>query len=183
MCGDLILFNDEVRHMRAAAFVDELVSHLKMSSLWVGSDFAMGYKREGNVDFLREQGKEKGFEVEVIDLIVAQGETVSSTLIRQALDAGEMEKAAEWLASLCAARGSGAWREAWTADWFPTANVEVWGEQVIPRNGVYAGWGILGTERFMAMTNVGVRPHFDGNNITVEAYLLDFDRDIYGSLP
>jgi riboflavin kinase/FMN adenylyltransferase len=174
-------FDEDVRQMRAAAFVDELVSHLKMSSLWVGSDFAMGYKREGNVAFLREQGIQKGFDVHPIDLIVAEGETVSSTLIRQALDEGEMEKATEWLGRAYALRGEvihGQKRGRQIG--FPTANVAVWDEQVIPRNGVYAGWAMLGDERFMAMTNVGVRPHFDGSSITVEAYLLDFDRDIYG---
>ena len=54
-------FNDAVRQVRAAAFVDQLLQNLKMSALWVGSDFAMGYKREGNVPFLREQGLQKGF--------------------------------------------------------------------------------------------------------------------------
>ena len=63
---------------------------------------------------------------------------------------------------------------------YPTANTAVWDEQVLPANGIYAGWARLGNERFMAMTNVGVRPTFDGKNITVEPYLLDFDRDIYG---
>jgi riboflavin kinase/FMN adenylyltransferase len=141
----------------------------------------MGYKREGNVAFLREQGIQKGFDVHPIDLIVAEGETVSSTLIRQALDEGEMEKATEWLGRAYALRGEvihGQKRGRQIG--FPTANVAVWDEQVIPRNGVYAGWAMLGDERFMAMTNVGVRPHFDGSSITVEAYLLDFDRDIYG---
>jgi riboflavin kinase/FMN adenylyltransferase len=63
---------------------------------------------------------------------------------------------------------------------FPTANVAAWSEQVIPGNGVYACWALLGSERFMAVTNIGVRPTFNGQGITVEAHLLDFDRDIYG---
>jgi len=63
---------------------------------------------------------------------------------------------------------------------FPTANMAVWDEQVIPANGIYASWARLGDERFMAATNVGVRPHFQGHTVTVEPYLLDFDRDIYG---
>ncbi|NDJ59904.1 MAG: hypothetical protein GYB67_02195, partial [Chloroflexi bacterium] len=62
---------------------------------------------------------------------------------------------------------------------YPTANIDVWSEQVIPANGVYAGWAVLGEERFMAVTNVGQRPTFDGQGVTVEAHLLDFDRDIY----
>lgn len=174
-------FNDEVRHMRAAAFVDELVEHLKMTSLWVGSDFALGYKREGNVDFLREQGLQKGFDVQAIDLLLAQGAAVSSTTIRQALLDGDMEKASAGLGRAYALAGEVVHGEKRGRKiGFPTANIDVWQEQVIPRNGVYAGWADLGGERFMAMTNVGVRPHFDGSHVTVEAYLLDFDRDIYG---
>ena len=63
---------------------------------------------------------------------------------------------------------------------FPTANIHVWDEQVIPANGIYAGWANLGNERFMAATSVGIRPQFDGDDVRVEAYILDFDRMIYG---
>jgi riboflavin kinase/FMN adenylyltransferase len=63
---------------------------------------------------------------------------------------------------------------------FPTANTYVWEGQIIPANGVYACWASLGDERFMAVTNVGNRPTFDGKSVTVEAHLLDFERDIYG---
>jgi riboflavin kinase/FMN adenylyltransferase len=63
---------------------------------------------------------------------------------------------------------------------FPTANINVWEQQVIPANGVYVGWAWLGEERFMAMMNVGISPTFENKDVTVEAYLLDFNRDIYG---
>jgi riboflavin kinase/FMN adenylyltransferase len=56
----------------------------------------------------------------------------------------------------------------------------VWEEQIIPANGVYACWATLGSERFMAVTNIGYRPTFDGQELRVEAHLLDFDREIYG---
>ena len=60
-------FNDEVRHIRAATFVDRLLTHLRMAELWVGADFAMGYKREGNVDSLKAQASEKGFALRVVN--------------------------------------------------------------------------------------------------------------------
>lgn len=175
-------FNSEFRQIRAAAFVDTLIGHLRLSSLWVGSDFAMGYQREGNVDFLRDQGEAKGFSLQVIDLLLADSDgAISSTAIREALLAGEVEQARDWLGrsyvlSGEVVHGDHRGRELG----FPTANMDIWAEQVIPANGIYAGWARLGDERFMAATNVGVRPQFDGDNITVEAYLLDFDRDIYG---
>jgi riboflavin kinase/FMN adenylyltransferase len=174
-------FNDTIRQIRAADFVDQLVHHLKVDSLWVGADFAMGYQREGNVAFLKKQGAEKGFAVEVIDLMTNHDKAISSTAIREAVQRGDVEQARAWLGRGYEVVGEvvhGAKRGRQIG--YPTANVAVWDEQVIPANGVYAGWAMLGSERFMAMTNVGVRPHFDGKNITVEAYLLDFDRDIYG---
>jgi riboflavin kinase / FMN adenylyltransferase len=174
-------FNDEIRQIRAADFVDQLIEHLKLDALWVGSDFAMGYKREGNVDFLRQQGEAKGFAMQVIDLMTNDGETLSSTAIREAIQSGAVEQANKWLGRGYEVVGEVVHGEKRGRQiGFPTANIGVWDEQVIPANGIYAGWATLGTERFMAMTNVGVRPHFNGENVTVESYLLDFDRDIYG---
>lgn len=175
-------FNSEFRQIRAAAFVDMMLAHLKLSSLWVGSDFAMGYQREGNIAFLRAQGEAKGFTLQAIDLIVAETDgAISSTAIREALVAGEVDKARGWLGRSYALSGEvvhGDHRGRLLG--FPTANMATWPEQVIPANGIYAGWAYLGSERFMAATNIGVRPQFDGQDVRVEAYLLDFDRDIYG---
>lgn len=174
-------FNENIRQIRAADFVDLLLEHLKIESLWVGTDFALGYKREGNVEYLRAQGKEKGFSVHAIDLVENHGEAISSTAIRQALLDGHMEQVTAWLGRPYELSGEVVHGEKrGRTIGFPTANIAVWDEQVIPANGVYAGWATLGAERFMAMTNVGIRPHFAGDDITVEAYLVDFDRDIYG---
>lgn len=176
-------FNDQVRQIRAADFVDQLVSHLSMEVLWVGSDFAMGYKREGNVPFLQGQGEQKGFSVHEIDLIQNGDTAISSTAIRAALEGGQVEQARKWLGRAYSVAGEvihGEKRGRLLG--FPTANMAVWDEQVIPANGIYASWARLGSETFMAATNVGVRPHFDGTVMTVEPYLLDFDREIYGEV-
>jgi riboflavin kinase/FMN adenylyltransferase len=179
-------FDDHLRHIRAAAFVDLMRERLHLSELWVGAEFALGYKREGNVPFLRAQGAEKGFVVDAVDLMAvddtADGpRTISSSEIRAALNAGSVETAHEMLGRPYGVRGEvvhGLARGRTIG--FPTANIAVPPERLIPANGVYAGWAILGDERFMAVTNVGTRPTFSGHDVTVEAYLLDFDRDIYG---
>jgi riboflavin kinase / FMN adenylyltransferase len=175
-------FDESLRHIRAAAFVDTLIERLQMSALWVGADFAMGYQREGNVSFLQAQGAEKGFDLQVLDLLTNHDDAaISSTHIRQAIQAGEVEKARHWLG-----RGYSVTGEVTHGEQrgrkigFPTANVDAWSEQVLPANGVYAGWATLGDEQFMAVTNIGVRPTFSGQGVTVEAHLLDFNRDIYG---
>ncbi len=178
-------FDAALRQMRASAFVDRLVEHLRLAELWVGADFALGYKREGNVAFLREQGKVRGFTVHEVELLAADGERISSSYIRSLLEAGAMEQVREQLGrgyALCGEVIHG--KKRGRAIGFPTANIDVWAEQVIPANGVYAGWAYLGSgatrERYMAMTNVGISPTFMNKDITVEAYLLDFDREIYG---
>jgi riboflavin kinase/FMN adenylyltransferase len=184
-------FNDEVRHMRAASFVDLLLKHLRMSSLWVTADFALGYQREGNFSYLSAQGGEKGFEVRQIDLIQAPetpktpahaAATISSSHIRQALLEGNVQDAADWLGRAYQVEGvviKGDQRGRTIG--FPTANLKLWDVQLIPATGVYACWVRLHVtnERYMAVTNIGYRPTFDGQDLRVEAHLLDFDRDIY----
>ncbi len=176
-------FDAHLRQIRAADFVDQLLRHLNMTGLWVGSDFAMGYKREGNIDFLRLEGQAKGFQLEVIDLIVNDHAAISSSAIRDALRAGDVERARSLLGRSYAVSGEVVRGEARGRKiGFPTANIAAWDQLVIPANGVYAGWAALEDEpeRYMAVTNVGIRPTFNGENVTVEVHLLDFDRDIYG---
>lgn len=176
-------FDDRVRHIRAADFVDMLISHLKVAELWVGEDFALGYEREGNVTFLREQGKAKDFSVHAVDLVQAEatGEAISSTLIRQALAEGKVDQVRAWLGRSYSVTGEvihGKNRGQGLG--YPTANIAVWDRQIVPMNGVYAGWAYLGEERFMAMTNVGISPQFMNAEVSVEPHILDFDRNIYG---
>jgi riboflavin kinase/FMN adenylyltransferase len=177
-------FDESVRQIRAADFVDMLHKHLRMSALWATASFAMGYKREGNIEFLTAQGLEKGFTVETIDYLLANGgdaHRISSSEIRQTLTEGDVEQATYYLGRPYTVAGevvSGEMRGRQIG--FPTANIDVWQEQILPRHGVYACWATLGTERFMAVTNIGHRPTFGGEDATVEAHLLDFDRDIYG---
>lgn len=176
-------FNEDVAQIPAADFVDLMVKHLKPASLWVGKDFALGYKREGDIRFLRQQGWDKGYEVQIIEMLQADNadSIISSTMIRQALELGEVERANQWLGRSYSLEGEVVHGEKrGRGIGFPTANIAVWDEQVIPANGVYACWAQLGDERFKAVTNIGVRPTFEGTSVTVEAHLLDFDRDIYG---
>ena len=176
-------FNDSTRQMRASDFVDQLVDHLKISELWVGSDFALGYKREGNVEFLTAQGQEKGFSVTAIELIMSDSgdKVIRSSEIREHLMVGDVDRVRAWLNRGYTVVGEVVHgQQRGRTIGFPTANIEVWAEQIIPANGVYAGWATLGDKTVKAVTNIGIRPTFDGDNVTVEAHLLDFNRDIYG---
>lgn len=174
-------FDDEVRHIRAADFVDQLIATLDMRELW-GGNFALGYQREGDISFLRSQGREKGFTVELVDAMVEwNGQLVSSRRVRGALEAGNIAEVNGCLGRFYSVRGpviKGDQRGRTIG--FPTANLSLWDELLLPANGVYATYAWLGDERYAAATNVGVRPTVNGNHLRVEAHLLDFDRDIYG---
>lgn len=180
---DLVIthpFNEEVRHTRAAEFVEQLRFYLDMQQLW-GGKFVLGYKREGDLPFLRALGREKGFTVEVVNAMVTwQGELVSSSRVRRGLETGNVADVTGCLGRRYAVsgrvmEGEGRGRSMG----FPTANVEVWEEQMLPVNGVYASYVWLGEERFKAAVNVGVRPTVNGGDVTVEAHLLDFEGDLY----
>lgn len=174
-------FDDELRQIRAAAFVDQLLEHLRMERLWVGTDFALGYQREGNVAFLQGEGARRGFTVQTIDLLEVRENVISSTLIRDLLSAGNVDSARDLLGRAYAVGGEVVHGQArGRAIGFPTANLDVWEGKIIPANGVYAGWATFADQRYMAVTNVGLRPTFNGEGITVEAHLLDFDGDLYG---
>ncbi len=173
-------FNDVVRRTRAADFVDQLQRHLDMRQLW-GGDFSFGYKREGDVPFLRQLGQEKGFTVELVQGMVELADgVVSSSRVRASLTEGDVADVADCLGRPYHVRGlivMGDQRGRTIG--FPTANLAAWDEQLRPANGVYATYAWIGGQRHMAATNVGVRPTINGGNVTIEAHILDFDRDIY----
>lgn len=175
-------FNDEVRQVRAADFVDRLIRHLNMRALWVGEDFALGYQREGTVAFLRQQGTERGFAVEVVDLMDAGDERVSSSRVRAALAQGDTAEAARLLGRPYFISGTvveGARRGRTIG--IPTANLAVPEELAIPARGVYAARVPVDGHNTAAVVNIGMRPTFEGNSaLTVEAHLLDFSGDLYG---
>ncbi|MEM9951199.1 MAG: bifunctional riboflavin kinase/FAD synthetase [Chloroflexota bacterium] len=176
-------FDETVRDMRAEEFVDTLISSLQMTCLRVGSDFALGYEREGDVDYLAQLGQEKGYELRPIELLKlnADEDRISSSMVRSVLREGNVTKASDLLGRPYSVTGTviqGDQRGRQIG--FPTANMQIWEQQLLPTTGVYAGWATLGDERFMAVTNLGMRPTFDGQSLSLEPHLLDFDRNIYG---
>ncbi|MEO0562302.1 MAG: bifunctional riboflavin kinase/FAD synthetase [Chloroflexota bacterium] len=174
-------FNHDVIETRAADFVDRLVAYMNLTGLWVGEDFALGYKREGDVAFLKQQGDAKGFSVQPVALVDTESDIVSSTTIRRALLDADLVTAQQLLGRSYHVSGEiihGQKRGRQIG--FPTANIEVPGTKLIPATGVYACWAYLGDERHMAATNIGYNPTFGNDAISVEAHLLDFNRDIYG---
>ncbi|MCZ7670078.1 MAG: hypothetical protein M5U34_24340 [Chloroflexi bacterium] len=127
----------------------------------------LGYKREGDVPFLRQLGAERGFSVQVINTMVeVDDDWVSSSRIRRRLTEGQIEEV-----NACLGRPFQVSGEVVLGDrrghtiGFPTANLEVWDELLLPANGVYATYAWVGQRRYLAATNVGIRPTVNGRSV------------------
>jgi riboflavin kinase/FMN adenylyltransferase len=185
--GVVLAFDEARAREEAEDFVaDVLVGGLAARLVVVGEDFHFGRGRRGNVELLRRLGSTMGFEVEGLGLQAGPGLAgpVSSTAIRLALARGEVDVVARQLGRPHEVRGpvvagDGRGRELG----YPTANVAVHPEILLPAEGIYAGWFVLpGGDAHAAAVSVGRRPtfHQDAAAPVLEAYLLDFEGDLYG---
>ena len=175
-----ITFDAELAGVRADDFAGMLVESLGMRRLVVGPDFAMGYRREGDVAALSALGARMGFSVSVVDLLSEGSDPVSSTSVRGALARGDVAAAAAMLGrnfSLAGTVVSGERRGRTLG--FPTANLEPPADAAVPADGIYACLAHVGGDVHMAATSIGTRPTFDGVGRTIEAFLLQFDNDLY----
>jgi riboflavin kinase/FMN adenylyltransferase len=158
-----------------------LADRLRLAHLVVGEDFRFGKDRTGDVALLERLGTEMGFVVETIPLVTRDEVPVSSSRIRELIEAGEVSRTAELLDSWFTIThpvvdGDKRGRQIG----FPTANLRPPARKVIPARGVYACFATLAGEVHDAAVNVGVRPTFGGGELLIEAFILDFDEDIYG---
>ncbi len=180
-------FTLELSRMGPDEFVQSvLVDRLHAARVVVGEDFRFGHKAKGNVPLLRELGEKYDFAAEGVPL-VANGEPISSTSIRECLGEGDVSAAAQLLGRPhrvegVVVRGARRGRELG----FPTANLETLPYTAIPADGVYAGHllcdsGDYPGARWPAAISIGTNPTFEGEERTVEAYALDRDDlDLYG---
>ena len=176
-----LTFSKELAALDAKTFMALLHKYLRMKSLIIGPDFALGKDRQGNIDTLKKLGETMGFTVTVVPPLKIKGEIVSSTAIRHALSEGNMEKYKTMTGrnfSLAGKVVSGAGRGGGLG--FPTANLDVSKGQALPPDGVYCGLAHINGSFYQAMTNRGTNPTFGENELTIESFLLDYDGDLYG---
>ena len=174
-------FDDAFAKISADEFVDRVVAAGDIRRIVVGPDFHFGRRAEGDVQKLRSRGERDGFAVDVVTPVQLDGSVVSATRIRNLLLAGDVESAARLLGRSFAIRARvvhGAKRG--RALGFPTINVALPTERLLPRDGIYAVWAEMGEGRFKAAATLGARPAFGGGERVLEAYLLDFSGDVYG---
>ena len=179
----IIPFDEVFAKTTAEKFVDEvLLGRIGVKDLFVGYDYAFGKGRAGNIDFLKDQGAEKGFSVSVIDAYYKKDVIVSSTKIRQLVAEGRMMDTAELLGRYYQIRGKvqrGKQRGGKEIG-YPTANLYISEEDLVPRRGVYVCQVVFDGEYFGGVINIGYNPTFGEETLVAETHIFDFDQYIYG---
>ncbi|MEV6812182.1 bifunctional riboflavin kinase/FAD synthetase [Micromonospora sp. NPDC051296] len=180
----VVPFTPEFSRLPAEAFVhDVLVEHLHAALVVVGDNFRFGHRAAGDVALLERLGRTFGFAVEGAPLVAEAGTVFSSTYIRSCVDAGDVRAAAAALGRPhrlegVVVRGDQRGRELG----FPTANLLCHRYAAVPADGIYAAWMVRRGQRqpLAAAVSIGTNPTFSGRERRVEAYVLDFDGDLYG---
>ena len=181
-------FDRQLADTTAFDFMKRLKTQLGLDHLILGYDATLGKDREGNATRLTEIGSELGYNVETVSALSDESGVISSTEIRKLVTVGKVDEAARLLGHPYRLQGLVTYgdRRGRTIG-FPTANLNYAREKVIPTGGIYACWAQehdLHGGRHMAAVNIGTNPTFtpDKQTMNVEAYLLDFDRDIYDQM-
>lgn len=177
-------FNQDLTSLDARAFLQILKSHTGFSWIFTGPDFALGKDRLGDIAALKEIGLQMDFQLQVIAQQMEKNQVVSSSQIRQDLLAGRVRDANRKLGHHFMLPGKVVHGENRGSKLgFPTANLEIAPELLIPGNGVYVTRAWMTESDHQAVTNIGLRPTFE-NSLPVprvEPHILDLDRDLYDS--
>jgi riboflavin kinase/FMN adenylyltransferase len=176
-------FNARFAALSAEEFVDQvLVKGCQVKHLIIGDDFRFGQGRTGDYAFLQQAGARHGFTVEAMGSVLIDGERVSSSGVRKALAAGDMEHAARLLGRPYIIDGQVSHGQKLGRQLgFATANLRI-KHNPLPMSGVFAvEVSGLGDSPLPGVANLGVRPTIGGTRPLLEVHLFDFDRDIYGA--
>ena len=172
-------FDRALAELSAEEFVrGVLVEPVRVKRILVGANFRFGYQQAGNVEMLSRLGESLGFTVDIITAAEIGGVPVSSTGIRRAVSEGKVLEATEMLGHPFALTGTiqaGAGRGSKIV--FPTLNLAA-EQELLPTRGVYATECVLDGREFRSVTNVGVRPTFDGHGLSIESHLFDFSEQM-----
>jgi riboflavin kinase / FMN adenylyltransferase len=178
----VLAFDAGMASLSPQAFLDDVIAgHLGARLMVVGANFRFGSKRVGDVAFARTHLAAQGREAIGVPNVLVDGERVSSTRVRSAIAAGDIVLADRLLGVPYIVRGTVGFGAGRGHDLgFPTANVVVPAEKMLPPDGVYAITGRHDGRDYPGLVSIGTNPTFDGTARTVEAWLLDFTGSLYG---
>ncbi|MCX7774205.1 MAG: bifunctional riboflavin kinase/FAD synthetase [Clostridia bacterium] len=176
-------FDEAFSRLSPEEFIkDILIDRLKIRLAVVGFNYRFGYMGKGDVEYLKRSGEKYGFKVIVVPPVKVNAEIVSSTLIRDYIRKGRMDRVFQLLGRHFSLKGEviGGRRIGRTLG-FPTANIMAHPEMVVPANGVYITKTRLNDQWINSITNVGIAPTVrDGSLFSIETHLLDYNEDLYG---
>ena len=174
---------NKVKDLSADEFFSILLNKYKMGAIIVGKDFAFGKNRQGNIPFLREKCKQNDIQLFVIDFEEEGQSKISSSRLRTALKSGEILAFNKMLGRPFTLKGKVIkGNQLGRKIGFPTANLDISKEQVLPR-GVFAVFVYLNGKKYKGICNIGFKPTVTINGLpTVEIFIFDFNKDIYGQI-
>ena len=172
-------FNDSLRTMSPENFISEILESINLVTFTVGDDFRFGQDRKGDIELLRNWGKEKNILIENTETILFDSQRISSSRIRKALTENNFDLAENLLGRPYTFSGKVVHGQhlGRTID-IPTANIWL-PKQKLPINGVYAVECYLNNQIIQGIANMGVRPTIGGSSPVLEIHLFEFDKDIY----
>ncbi len=179
----VIPFTPQVAALSAAVFMQRLLRGMDVRHMVVGENHRFGHGQRGDSAFLRRLGARHGFTVDVAPTVLRGREPISSSRIRRLVLLGQVRAAAQLLGRDYFVRSTvehGAKRGRQLG--FPTANLRIAPNKLIPPNAIYASRVDLDGQTYGGATSIGFRPTFGGNTLTVEVFVLDFDGDLYDEL-
>ncbi len=180
----VIRFDKEFASTDAESFLSNIVhERLQAREVYLGKGFAFGKNRGGNIELLREMSRRLGFYADEVEEVRLRGQRISSSKIRQLLADGKVNLARRMLGRPYGVEGQiiHGFKRGRTIG-FPTANLKP-RNRVVPKFGVYATATLIEGRWRRSITNVGVRPTFDGDPApSIESYIFDFDGDLYGDV-
>lgn len=174
-------FDEEFRNLTGEEFVRQiLVDKLNIKYLIIGYDHSFGKNKSGNFELLQKLSGELGFEVERMEAINIHENNISSTKVRNALLAGNIKEANEMLGYYYSVSGTVVHgKKLGRTIGYPTANIETDPIKLLPKKGAYIVEVFIKDEQYKGMLSIGTNPTVNGEKLTVEVYILDFEGDIY----
>ncbi|GAB6098847.1 bifunctional riboflavin kinase/FAD synthetase [Halanaerocella petrolearia] len=175
-------FTSEFAQLNYQDFIAELSKQCTIKEVIVGQDFSCGYQGVGTPEKLADLGKKFGFKLQTVPSVKLNNAEIGSTYIRQAIKAGQLDKAKKQLGrnftlDCKVVKGDQRGRKLG----FPTANLKPVTDYVLPPCGVYACRVIYDKEIYFGVVSLGMRPTFNKDKLAIEAHLFDFSQNIYGA--
>lgn len=180
----MIPFDEYMTKISAQDFVKKiLVDKLKCRKAIVGHDFKFARKKEADAQMLKKIGEIYNMEVEVIKPVKIKGLRVSSTHVRELIEEGKVNHVKDFLGRNYSVEGEVIHaRKLGRTIGFPTANLTIDNNILMPKNGIYAVKVYLGNREFYGATNIGYNPTVNGQSLSIETNILNFNEDIYGEV-